>query len=82
MQSSTVRNAYMEQDAFKAVDGDRNSDYKEGSCSHTASRPSTSESPWWAVDLGAVKHVKKVVIVNRVDCCGKTKAKIGNIKVS
>ena len=29
--------------------------------------------PWWTVDLGRERHVNKVVISRRGDCCGKLK---------
>ena len=28
------------------------------------------QNPWWRVDLGRVKPVNEVYIVNRGDCCG------------
>ena len=40
--------------ASNAVDGNRNSDYMRGSCTHTK----VSDSPWWRVDVGNVVSVR------------------------
>ena len=53
--------------ARNAVDGNRNSDMAYGSCTKTAK----GKGSWWQVDLGAVYEIRKVVITNRGDCCGK-----------
>ncbi|XP_051728532.1 fucolectin-5 isoform X8 [Ctenopharyngodon idella] len=52
-------------DAQRAVDGNRNSDSRKGSCTHTK----TEFNPWWRVDLGNVYSVSNVIITNRGDCC-------------
>ncbi|XDV35030.1 hypothetical protein PO909_005127 [Leuciscus waleckii] len=52
-------------DAQHAVDGNRDSDYKKGSCTITK----TEFNPWWRVDLGNVYSVSNVTITNRGDCC-------------
>ncbi|KAL1255448.1 hypothetical protein QQF64_013509 [Cirrhinus molitorella] len=52
-------------DAQHAVDGDRNSDYYKGSCTHTK----FEFNPWWRVDLQNSYYVSKVIITNRGDCC-------------
>ncbi|GMH44734.1 hypothetical protein BSKO_12686 [Bryopsis sp. KO-2023] len=49
----------------RAVDGNRNSVYGAGSCTHT----SLMVKPWWEVDLGRSYKLTKVVITNRGDCC-------------
>ncbi|GMH44697.1 hypothetical protein BSKO_12649 [Bryopsis sp. KO-2023] len=49
----------------RAVDGNRNSVYGAGSCTHTT----FMAKPWWQVDLLKSLHVTKVVITNRGDCC-------------
>ena len=46
-------------------------DFSLGSCSMTCG--STKEA-WWAVDLQATYQIRKVVIANREDCCGQSKA--------
>ncbi|ROI15876.1 Fucolectin-4 [Anabarilius grahami] len=51
--------------AQNAVDGNRNSDYHSGSCSHT----NADWDPWWRVDLLNVYKISRVVITNRGDCC-------------
>ncbi|XP_015753380.1 PREDICTED: uncharacterized protein LOC107333133 [Acropora digitifera] len=48
--------------AFLAVDGNKNTDYSQGSCIHTQMQT----DPWWRVDLGASLPVAEVVIVNRL----------------
>ncbi|XP_041360434.1 pentraxin fusion protein-like [Gigantopelta aegis] len=55
--------------AALAVDGDYNSLFSGGSCTHTAS---ARIHPWWVVDLRQTAVVKEVVIYNRQDCCGDT----------
>ena len=50
----------------KANDGNRESSYWAGSCQCTL----YDVNPWWAVDLGTVIDISKVVMVNRGDCCG------------
>ncbi len=51
----------------KAVDGNINSNYGAGSCTHTANDIS---NPIWVVDLGHRYQVSSVKITNRGDCCG------------
>ncbi|CAH1272632.1 TNR [Branchiostoma lanceolatum] len=53
--------------ASRAVDGNTNTDFGSGgSCTHTAKQATPS---WW-VDLGQSYMVRRVVIFNRMDCCG------------
>ncbi|XP_048057036.1 uncharacterized protein LOC125274677 isoform X4 [Megalobrama amblycephala] len=61
VQSST----YPLGDAEHAVDGDRDSNYRKGSCSQTKAE----FNPWWRVDLGNVYSVSNVTITNLGDCC-------------
>ncbi|GMH43799.1 hypothetical protein BSKO_11733 [Bryopsis sp. KO-2023] len=51
----------------RAVDGNTDSGYFSGSCTHTKKQ----KNPWWRVDLGATYQVTKVVITNRGDCCSE-----------
>jgi len=37
------------------------------SCTRTDNRVGS----WWQVDIGATYEIRKVVITNRGDCCGK-----------
>ena len=64
--------------AYKAIDGNRNSIFASGSCSHTA--PMTN--PWWRVDLLESYIVTSVAITNRADCCAEringAEVRIGN----
>jgi len=60
--------------ASRAVDGDTNSDWRKGSCSHT----SDAGQQWWSVDLQKVSTVVKVLIYNRLDCCSE---RLNNVKV-
>ncbi|XP_073714483.1 uncharacterized protein [Misgurnus anguillicaudatus] len=52
-------------DAYNAVDGNRESIYTRGSCTHTAGE----YNPWWRVDLKRIFSINKVIITNRGDCC-------------
>ena len=47
------------------MDGNRNGDGNVQPC--TSTKTQTVRSPWWAVDLGRVTSVLKVVISNRID---------------
>jgi hypothetical protein len=50
----------------KAVDGNTDGNYYDGSITHTLLDTNT----WWQVDLGAPTAIGSVVIWNRTDCCG------------
>ncbi|XP_059366377.1 fucolectin-3-like [Carassius carassius] len=52
--------------AQNAVDGNSESNYMLGSCTHTA-----GDNPWWKVDLKEVHKVIRVSITNRGDCCAE-----------
>lgn len=54
-------------DASSAIDGNRESNYKAGSCTHTISML----SPWWRVDLLDRYTITSIVITNRADCCSE-----------
>ncbi|KAL0166465.1 hypothetical protein M9458_038309, partial [Cirrhinus mrigala] len=56
---------YDQGDAQHAVDGNKESHFAKGSCTHTKSE----HNPWWRVDLKDVYSVSKVIITNRADCC-------------
>jgi hypothetical protein len=53
-------------DASKAVDGNTDGNYADGSVSHT----DLDANAWWEVDLGASASVSSIVVWNRTDCCG------------
>uniref|UniRef100_A0A8C1QY27 Si:ch73-359m17.2 n=1 Tax=Cyprinus carpio TaxID=7962 RepID=A0A8C1QY27_CYPCA len=63
--------------AKNAVDGNSDSNYMRGSCTHTA-----GDNPWWRVDLRKPHKVTRVIITNRGDCCAERIAgaqiRIGN----
>eukprot|EP00058_Branchiostoma_floridae_P002515 XP_002588003.1 hypothetical protein BRAFLDRAFT_125400 [Branchiostoma floridae] len=52
--------------AARAVDGNTDSNYGGGSCTHT----NNEANPSWRVDLGMTYAIDRVVIYNRRDCCG------------
>nr|Q9I928.1 RecName: Full=Fucolectin-4; Flags: Precursor [Anguilla japonica]BAB03526.1 fucolectin-4 [Anguilla japonica] len=52
--------------ASNAIDGNRDSNYHHGSCTHTE-----GANPWWRVDLLQVYTIASVTITNRGDCCGE-----------
>lgn len=54
-------------EAGRAIDGDTNGWFFDGSVSSTAG--GTDASPWWQVDLGSDHRIDEVVIWNRTDCC-------------
>ncbi|XP_003450306.1 fucolectin-4 [Oreochromis niloticus] len=51
--------------ASNAIDGNRESRFDHGSCSHTA----TETNPWWRVDLLESYIITSMSITNRGDCC-------------
>ncbi|ROL52948.1 Fucolectin-1 [Anabarilius grahami] len=73
VQSST---AHPQGVAQHAVDGNRDSDYGKGSCTHT----NVEFNPWWRVDLGKVYSISNVTITNREDCC-KERLKGAQIRI-
>ncbi|XP_034554314.1 fucolectin-1-like [Notolabrus celidotus] len=52
-------------DASSAIDGNPESSFSAGSCTHTVEMA----NPWWRVDLLDRYVVTSVVITNRGDCC-------------
>ncbi|XP_076592863.1 uncharacterized protein LOC143324359 [Chaetodon auriga] len=51
--------------AYNAIDGNTDSTFGSGSCSHTTEM----NNPWWRVDLLESYIVTSITIVNRGDCC-------------
>uniref|UniRef100_A0A3Q4H7B4 Fucolectin tachylectin-4 pentraxin-1 domain-containing protein n=1 Tax=Neolamprologus brichardi TaxID=32507 RepID=A0A3Q4H7B4_NEOBR len=51
--------------AYAAIDGNRDSDLRHGSCSHTDQQT----DPWWRVDLLESYIITSLTITNRGDCC-------------
>ena len=56
----------------RAIDGNGNTDYHQGYCTHT----SGDDMAWWSVDMTKEQSITKVEVVNRGDCCGKSKSLI------
>ncbi|KAG7235847.1 hypothetical protein INR49_002106 [Caranx melampygus] len=52
-------------DAASAIDGNRDSTFAAGSCTHTDEH----NNPWWRVDLLDTYIITSVAITNRGDCC-------------
>ena len=61
-QPASQASVYDGKGASLAVDGNKNTDFSQGSCIHT----NTQKDPWWRVDLGASHPVAEVFIVNRL----------------
>lgn len=51
--------------AYNAIDGNRESSFYMGSCTHSAEL----ENPWWRVDLLDSYVITSISITNRGDCC-------------
>ncbi|XP_067027641.1 uncharacterized protein [Acropora muricata] len=61
-QPATQSSVFDSKGASLAVDGNKNTDFNQGSCIRT----NRENDPWWRVDLGASLPVAEVVIVNRL----------------
>lgn len=59
------RYEHMFGDAASAIDGNRDSKFAAGSCTHTDEH----NNPWWRVDLLDNYIITSVAITNRGDCC-------------
>lgn len=57
-QQSSTYSIYV---AEMAVDGNRSTDLRDNSCSHTDDIPNS----WWRVDLQAVYYISRVRLLNR-----------------
>lgn len=51
--------------AYNAIDGNRDSNYHRGSCTHSAEL----NDPWWRLDLLHSYMITSISITNRGDCC-------------
>ena len=49
-------------DADHAVDGMRNSEFNDGSCTHTIE---DTDPTWWLVDLGEESVISSIIITSR-----------------
>ncbi|MEI6892643.1 MAG: family 43 glycosylhydrolase [Pontiella sp.] len=63
VQSSTE----YEGDASRAIDGDTNGAYAEGSVTHTT----TEAQPWWELDLGGPYSINEIIVWGRTDSAFK-----------
>ncbi|XP_054477050.1 uncharacterized protein LOC129109111 [Anoplopoma fimbria] len=64
---ATQSNHHADGFAQNAIDGNRESNYGAGSCTHTVEQT----NPWWRVDLLESYIVTSVIITNRGDCCAE-----------
>ncbi|KAL2084800.1 hypothetical protein ACEWY4_020318 [Coilia grayii] len=64
---ATQSDLYGQGFADNAIDGNHDSAYFHGSCSHTEEQT----NPWWRVDLLKEYIITSVVITNRGDCCSE-----------
>ena len=55
---------HLQDGASKAVDGNHNTHFFGGSCSHTGVGDA---NPWWYVDLGQQYRIESVALTNRGD---------------
>ncbi|XP_059195111.1 fucolectin-like [Centropristis striata] len=53
--------------AYSAIDGNRDSRFSAGSCTHT----DEESNPWWRVDLLDKYIISSVTVTNRGDCCAE-----------
>ena len=81
LQSSTFNNTKLGVSGVseKAVDGSYDTEFRNGSCTHTYSR----NSSWWRVDLGSDKvPVSDIFIVNRFSTVTDVMARSKNYKIT
>ena len=63
----------------KAVDGNSDTEFRNGSCAHTQS----SNPSWWRVDLGSDKvQVSDIFIVNRFSTLANVMARSKNYSIT
>ena len=81
LQSSTFNNTDLGVSgvAGKAVDGNSDTEFRNGSCTHTLS----SNLSWWRVDLGSDKvPVSDIFIVNRFSTNSDVMARSKNYNIT
>ncbi|XP_013415647.1 receptor-type tyrosine-protein phosphatase kappa [Lingula anatina] len=74
-QSSFIRHKGVNWIAKYAIDGNTDTDFDGGSCSHT----NVEHNPWWKVDLGGTFSIYSVTLVNRAGESGKN---LKNIEIN
>jgi hypothetical protein len=62
---ATQSSTYSVAEASRAVDGNTDGNYWNGSVTHTNSE----YQPWWRVDLASEIPIHDIVLFNRSDCC-------------
>ena len=81
LQSSTYNNTQLDVSGVskKAVDGNSDTEFRNGSCAHTQS----SSSSWWRVDLGSDKvPVSDIFIINRFSTVPDVMARSKNYNIT
>ncbi|XP_075117634.1 fucolectin-7-like [Leptodactylus fuscus] len=80
-EASQISNFHSESNkgiAKLAINGEKNSNYMKGSCTHTKG----DLPPWWQVNLKQIYKISNVVLTNRGDCCKErlmgAEVRIGN----
>ena len=64
--TATSSSTYPGGDASKAIDGDTNGAWSNGSIAHTQG---STANEWITIDLGSLQYVDEIRIWNRTDCC-------------
>ncbi|XP_046580633.1 multiple epidermal growth factor-like domains protein 10 [Haliotis rubra] len=72
--TATQKGIYQTYHADKAVDGNTNTDFKSGTCSHAAAGEQNRNS-WWNVALSTDHQIKYITIYNRKDNANKYRRK-------
>ncbi|KAH9490869.1 hypothetical protein Btru_033713 [Bulinus truncatus] len=65
-QTAVQTSTFLTSEASLAVDGNSNSSFSQGTCTHT---DITDTNPSWTLTLDSVKSVQRFVLYNRGDCC-------------
>lgn len=74
---ATQDGQYADAAAGRAIDGNTDGDYNQGSVAHTAV---DRDNPFWEVDLGAEREVSRIVVWNRTD--GNIQDRLDGFKLS
>ena len=65
--SASQSSLYPGGDAYKAIDGNTDGIFANGSVTHTSA--TTSNNEWWEVDLVSTQRIDRVHVWFRTDCC-------------
>jgi uncharacterized repeat protein (TIGR01451 family) len=66
--TASASSTYPGGDASKAIDGDTNGAWSNGSVAHTLN---STANEWITIDLGSPQYVDEIRIWNRTDCCSE-----------